>query len=41
MPRVMQGDYIERATKILSNGLGRHPGAFRLGFGSPEPRGAS
>lgn len=29
MPRVMQGDYIERATKILSNGLGRHPGAFR------------
>jgi len=29
MPRAMQRDYIERATKILSDGLGRHPGAFR------------
>jgi hypothetical protein len=29
MPCTMQRDYIERATKILSDGLSRHPGAFR------------
>jgi hypothetical protein len=29
MPPAMQRDYIERATGILSSGLGRHPGAFR------------
>jgi hypothetical protein len=29
MPPAMQREYIERATGILSSGLGRHPGAFR------------
>lgn len=29
MPPAMQLDYIERATGILSSGLGHHPGAFR------------
>jgi len=29
MAPAMQRDYIERATGILSSGLGRHPGAFR------------
>ena len=29
MPREMQRDYVERATGILSDGLGQHPGAFR------------
>jgi peptidoglycan/xylan/chitin deacetylase (PgdA/CDA1 family) len=29
MPYTMQRDYIDRATTILSDGLGTHPGAFR------------
>jgi hypothetical protein len=29
MPYAMQRDYIDRATTILSEGLGTHPGAFR------------
>lgn len=29
MPEAMQRDYIDRATTILSEGLGTHPGAFR------------
>jgi hypothetical protein len=29
MPEAMQRDYIDRATTVLSEGLGTHPGAFR------------
>lgn len=29
MPRLMQREYIERATGVISEGLGFHPGAFR------------